>query len=88
MIGNPVPYKQYKPSAVRFVAAYNKEDRSVDRSDKHKFKKDEGNLSVPLSGVPLGNYWLQFEFEVMKTSKESANGEISEYVELSSIYGE
>jgi len=35
-----------------------------------KFKKEEGSLIVQLKDIPLGNYWLQFDYfsgEVTKT---------------------
>jgi len=73
MIGNPVPYKLNQPTAIRLVASSNKDINTVDRTTKYKFKKDEGSLSVPLNGVPLGNYWLQFEFTVKESIKANTD---------------
>lgn len=67
MLGNPVPCK-YNITNVAFISSYN--EKTVSRlENNYKLKKEEGSLTVSLTGMPLGNFWLEVVYQTGGVTK-------------------
>ena len=59
MVGNPVPF-HYPIGELSYLQSYAK--TTVTRQDLYTIKADAGNLTVQLTNMPLGNYWIEMKY--------------------------